>query len=301
MKKEQLNKTKREAYKKAFKQVVSQTPSQEKEDLLKCQTYFREARTTLHDLTVKLVEKRYPKEDLEVLRKYNNQSSGYHGRNFTDMDRCFVYKNTNSDDPEVRATFDLKLEVAEALNHDSLSAQGLNPFNSIWGNEVKSNPHYHNQEGKNSNWLRENTSDLGSGYADRESLNMNTWGIEIVNTGGCHTRAYALEQDYKWAYVVNYKRCTDDLIMSHENLYKFEKEMLTIMNAVIDNARVVDDIREVWKDVDDYISLNDINSNTGNALSLVSDDAKQKIEQLLNRNKADKDHIVVVNKSQLTS
>lgn len=101
--------------------------------------------------------------------------------------------------------------------------------------------------------------------------------------------------------MVNYKRCTDDLIMSHENLYKFEKEMLTIMNAVIDNARVVDDIREVWKDVDDYISLNDINSNTGNALSLVSDDAKQKIEQLLNRNKADKDHIVVVNKSQLTS
>ena len=48
-------------------------------------------------------------------------------------------------------------------------------------------------------------------------------------------------------------------------------------------------------------TINDINSNTGNALSLVSDDAKQKIEQLLNRNKADKDHIVVVNKSQLTS
>ena len=98
------------------------------------------------------------------MRKYNSDRS-YH-TTFTTMDACFVLKNVQSGDAgENRISFDLNDDVSCALNHDKLTASGLNPFVGCQNHASGgvSNPTLNTDNSKNNTWLQENFNQF-NGY-----------------------------------------------------------------------------------------------------------------------------------------
>ena len=288
-----LNGAKRSALKKEHWKVNLQTPCEQKDNLINAQIHFYKAQTDIHEICKQLVEVRFPKADRDVMRKYNNSSNRYNSTTFTTMDACFVLKNVQSGDAgETRINFDLNEDLSCALNHDKLIASGLNPFvgcqNHVSGGV--SNPTLNTDSSKNNTWLNENFNQF-NGYG-REANN--PFSLEVVNTGGCHSRAYAI-QDWQDNLVLAFEHAKVELIQCHRMYYGFVKSNQDTMCTVIDQAKYLDEVQEYWTDIDESILINGDNISTN--LALVSEDRLDQLKALANNRKA-KDDIVVVAKLQ---
>jgi len=281
-----LNGAKRSALKKEHWKVVLQTPCEQKDELLEATTRFFSTQTDVHEICKKVVDERFPKADLDTMRKYNSsQDSGYYNsRQFTAMDSCFVLKNVESDDREIRVSFELDEDLAMALNHDRLSASGRNPFVDCQynANGGVSSPQINTDRSSNNHWLKENFNQTNGGYGCDEK---NPFSLEVVNTGGCHSRAYTL-QDWQWNYVLAYEQAKKDVIQSHQDYYSFCKESQDTMNTVIDQAKFLSEVQKYWSDIDESILINGDNISTN--LAVVSEDRLEQLKAMAEKRKANK-------------
>jgi len=285
-----LNGAKRSALKKEHWKVVLQTPCEQKDNLIDAQTRFFSTQTDVHEICKKLVEERFPKADRDVMRKYNSDRS-YH-TTFTTMDACFVLKNVERDEAENRISFDLNDDVSCALNHDKLTASGLNPFVGCQNHASGgvSNPTLNTDNSKNNTWLQENFSQF-NGYG-REANN--PFSLEVVNTGGCHSRAYSI-QDWQHQFVLAFESAKVELIQCHRMYYEYCKTNQDTMTTVIEQAKYLDEVQEYWSDIDQSILVNGDNISTN--LAVVSEDRLEQLKAMANNRKA-KDETVVVAKLQ---
>lgn len=293
-----LNSAKRSALKKEHWKVVLQTPSELKDELLEATTRFYSTQTDVHNICQQVVEARFPKADLDIMRKYNgvtdNGYSSYNSRNFTTMDSCFVLKNVESDEREIRVSFELEgdYDLANALNHDRLLANGNNPFVECQANKNGGahSPQIHTDRSSNTTWLRNNFSQFNGGYGNDEK---NPFSLEVVNTGGCHSRAYTLA-DWQWNYVLAYEQAKKDVIQSHQGYYDFCKATQDSMATVIDQAKFLHEVQEYWTDIDESILVNGDNISTN--LAVISEDRLEHLKAMAERRKADR--VVVVGQKQ---
>ena len=285
-----LNGAKRSALKKEHWKVVLQTPCEQKDNLIDAQTRFFSTQTDVHEICKKLVEERFPKADRDVMRKYNSNRS-YH-TTFTTMDACFVLKNVERDEAENRISFDLNDEVASALNHDKMIASGLNPFVDCQhhANGGVRNPQLNTDASANTNWLRDNFGQ-SHGYGKEAE---NPFSLEVVNTGGCHSRAYSV-QDWQHQFVLAFESAKVELIQCHRMYYEYCKTNQDTMTTVIDQAKYLDEVQEYWSDIDQSILVNGDNLSTN--LAVVSEDRLAELKAMANNRKA-KDETVVVAKLQ---
>ena len=285
-----LNGAKRSALKKEHWKVVLQTPCEQKDNLIDAQTRFFSTQTDVHEICKKLVEERFPKADRDVMRKYNSNRS-YH-TTFTTMDACFVLKNVERDEAENRISFDLNDEVASALNHDKMIASGLNPFVDCQhhANGGVRNPQLNTDASANTNWLRDNFGQ-SHGYGKEAE---NPFSLEVVNTGGCHSRAYSV-QDWQHQFVLAFESAKVELIQCHRMYYEYCKTNQDTMTTVIDQAKYLDEVQEYWSDIDQSILVNGDNLSTN--LAVVSEDRLEQLKAMANNRKA-KDETVVVAKLQ---
>jgi len=285
-----LNGAKRSALKKEHWKVVLQTPCEQKDNLIDAQTRFFSTQTDVHEICKKLVEERFPKADRDVMRKYNSNRT-YH-TTFTTMDACFVLKNVERDEAENRISFDLNDDVSCALNHDKLTASGLNPFVGCQNHASGgvSNPTLNTDNSKNNTWLQENFSQF-NGYG-REANN--PFSLEVVNTGGCHSRAYSI-QDWQHQFVLAFESAKVELIQCHRMYYEYCKTNQDTMTTVIDQAKYLDEVQEYWSDIDQSILVNGDSLSTN--LAVVSEDRLEQLKAMANNRKA-KDETVVVAKLQ---
>ena len=291
-----LNNSKRVALKKEHWRVVNQTPSELKDNLLSASTRFYSAQQDAHKIIEAEVDKRYPKADRDVLRKYNS-GGGYTHRNFTMNDNCFTIKNVQSEaGDEVRIDFDLGHALSCALNHDKLMANKLNPFVETECDRQGgvNNPTINTDRSKNENWLSDNFNQFKLGY--REGTE-NPFGLEVVNTGGCHTRAYGV-QDWQWQILMNYEQSKKDVLQAHKHYYSWCKDSQDTMATVIDQAKYLDEVQMYWTDVEDSILVGEDNLSTN--LAVISEDRLQKLKDMASSRKSKKsdDYIVAVNESQ---
>jgi len=285
-----LNGAKRSALKKEHWKVVLQTPCEQKDNLIDAQTRFFSTQTDVHEICKKLVEERFPKADRDVMRKYNSNRS-YH-TTFTTMDACFVLKNVERDEAENRISFDLNDEVASALNHDKMIASGLNPFVDCQhhANGGVRNPQLNTDASANTNWLRDNFGQ-SHGYSKEAE---NPFSLEVVNTGGCHSRAYSV-QDWQHQFVLAFESAKVELIQCHRMYYEYCKTNQDTMTTVIDQAKYLDEVQEYWSDIDQSILVNGDSLSTN--LAVVSEDRLEQLKAMANNRKA-KDETVVVAKLQ---
>ena len=286
-----LNGAKRSALKKEHWKVVLQTPCEQKDNLIYAQTRFFSTQTDVHEICKKLVEERFPKADRDVMRKYNSDRS-YH-TTFTTMDACFVLKNVQSGDAgENRISFDLNDDVSCALNHDKMIASGLNPFVDCQhhANGGVRNPQLNTDASANTNWLRDNFGQ-SHGYGKEAE---NPFSLEVVNTGGCHSRAYSV-QDWQHQFVLAFESAKVELIQCHRMYYEYCKTNQDTMTTVIEQAKYLDEVQEYWSDIDQSILVNGDNISTN--LAVVSEDRLEQLKAMANNRKA-KDETVVVAKLQ---
>jgi len=280
-----LNGAKRSALKKEHWKVVLQTPCEQKDNLIDAQTRFFSTQTDVHEICKKLVEERFPKADRDVMRKYNSNRT-YH-TTFTTMDACFVLKNVERDEAENRISFDLNDDVSCALNHDKLTASGLNPFVGCQNHASGgvSNPTLNTDNSKNNTWLQENFSQF-NGYG-REANN--PFSLEVVNTGGCHSRAYSI-QDWQHQFVLAFESAKVELIQCHRMYYEYCKTNQDTMTTVIDQAKYLDEVQEYWSDIDQSILVNGDSLSTN--LAVVSEDRLEQLKAMAN-NRRKPDTLVV--------
>ena len=155
------------------------------------------------------------------MRKYNGSNNRYASNSFTTMDACFVLKNVQSGDAgETRIDFGLDSDVSVALNHDKMIANGLNPFVECQSHKAggTNNPQINTDRSANETWLNDNFNQLhGYGNEDR-----NPFALEVVNTGGCHSRAYAI-QDWQDNLVLAHESARVELIQCHRMYYEYCK------------------------------------------------------------------------------
>jgi len=292
-----LNNSKRVALKKEHWRVVNQTPSELKDNLLSASTRFYSAQQDAHKIIEAEVEKRYPKADRDVLRKYNG-GGGYSHRNFTMNDNCFTMKNIQSEaGDEVRIDFDLNHALSCALNHDKLMANKLNPFVETEYNRQGgvNNPTTNTDRSKNEGWLRDNFNQFMLSYRGDSDLS-NPFGLEVVNTGGCHTRAYGV-QDWQWQILMNYEQSKKDVLQAHKDYYSWCKDSQDTMATVIDQAKYLDEVQIYWTDVEDSILVGEDNLSTN--LAVISEDRLQKLKDMASSRKSKSaDVFVAVNESQ---
>jgi hypothetical protein len=208
------------------------------------------------------------------------------------MDACFVLKNVERDEAENRISFDLNDDVSCALNHDKLTASGLNPFVGCQNHASGgvSNPTLNTDNSKNNTWLQENFSQF-NGYG-REANN--PFSLEVVNTGGCHSRAYSI-QDWQHQFVLAFESAIVELIQCHRMYYEYCKTNQDTMTTVIEQAKYLDEVQEYWSDIDQSILVNGDNLSTN--LAVVSEDRLEQLKAMANNRKA-KDETVVVAKLQ---
>jgi hypothetical protein len=273
-----LNGAKRSALKKEHWKVVLQTPCEQKDNLINAQTRFFSTQTDVHEICKKLVEERFPKADRDVMRKYNSDRS-YH-TTFTTMDACFVLKNVERDEAENRISFDLNDDVSCALNHDKMIASGLNPFVECQHHASGGvrNPQLNTESRANTNWLRDNFGQ-SNGYGREKD---NPFSLEVVNTGGCHSRAYSI-QDWQHQFVLAFESAKVELIQCHRMYYEYCKTNQDTMTTVIDQAKYLDEIKEYWADIDESILVNGDNISTN--LAVVSEDRLKQLKAMANNRK----------------
>jgi len=290
-----LNGAKRSALKKEHWKVNLQTPCEQKDNLINAQTHFYNTQTDVHEICKQVVEERFPKADRDVMRKYNSDRS-YH-TTFTNMDSCFVLKNVQTDDAEVRVRFNLDDDISCALNHDKMIASGLNPFVECQQHSTGGvrNPQINTDQSANSDWLGKNFSQNSrSDYNLTSSESNNPFALEVVNTGSCHSRAYQI-QDWQWQYVSAFEHSKLDLIQCHRKYFDFVKTNQDTMCTVIDQAKYLDEIQEYWSDIDQSVLVSGDNLSTN--LAVVSEDRLAQLKAMANNRRA-KDDIVVVSKLQ---
>ena len=273
-----LNGAKRSALKKEHWKVVLQTPCEQKDNLIDAQTRFYSAQDDVHKICSQVVEERFPKADRDVMRKYNSDRS-YH-TSFTIMDSCFVLKNVERDEAENRVNFGLDNDVSVALNHDKMIANGLNPFVECQSHIAggTNNPQINTDRSANATWLNENFNQLyGYGYEKR-----NPFALEVVNTGGCHSRAYSI-QDWQHQFVLAFESAKVELIQCHRKYYDYCKTNQDTMTTVIDQAKYLDEIQEYWSDIDQSILVNGDSLSTN--LAVVSEDRLAELKAMANNRK----------------
>tara|TARA_R100000657_G_C4653286_1_gene97469 strand:- start:30 stop:911 length:882 start_codon:yes stop_codon:yes gene_type:complete len=273
-----LNGAKRSLLKKGHWGVNLQTPCEQKDNLIDAQTRFFSTQTDVHEICKKLVEERFPKADRDVMRKYNSDAS-YH-TTFTTMDACFVLKNVERDEEENRIDFALSNDVSVALNHDKMIANGLNPFVECQSHIAggANNPQINTDRSANATWLNDNFNQLkGYGYAKR-----NPFALEVVNTGSCHSRAYAI-QNWQHEFVLNFEQAKVELIQCHRKYYEYCKTNQDTMCTVIDQAKYLDEVQEYWSDIDKSILVNGDSLSTN--LAVVSEDRLEQLKAMANNRK----------------
>ena len=283
-----LNGAKRSALKKEHWKVNLQTPCEQKDNLINAQTHFYKTQTDVHEICKQLVEERFPKADRDVMRKYNSSSGNrYNSTTFTTMDACFVLKNVQSGDAgETRINFGLGSDVSVALNHDKMIANGLNPFVECQSHKAggTNNPQINTDRSANETWLNNNFNQLhGYGYEDR-----NPFALEVVNTGGCHSRAYAI-QDWQDNLVLAFESARVELIQCHRMYYEYCKTNQDTMCTVIDQAKYLDEIQEYWSDIDQSVLVSGDNLSTN--LAVVSEDRLAQLKAMANNRRAKDDSL----------
>ena len=158
-----------------------------------------------------------------------------------------------------------------------------------------SNPQVNTDRSANENWLRDNFAQKSSYYhANTHENEKNPFALEVINTGGCHSRAYQV-QDWQWQYVSAFEKAKVELIQCHRRYYDFCKTNQDTMCTVIDQAKYLDEVQEYWSDIDQSVLVSGDNLSTN--LAVVSEDRLAQLKAMANNRRA-KDDIVVVSKLQ---
>ena len=278
-----LNKAKRDAIKKAWRDVTLKTRTQKDELLNDAVSNFRELEQSVWDNVINpVVTQNFPQDDMKILQKYSR--NGSYGA-FAQYDNCFYFKPSFEDRQETQFCWNYNRDDMTALYYNDLMSKGVNPNLYYEYESNQNNPHFYKQETD----LKTAVSDLNNGkYTGQESYsNYHDQDInesEIKNLGGhyllvpqgsCHSRVMMIHNENDWQQLRSFNKSKTIMQNAQKDIFKEKIQLINDMNAVVDQAKFLNEVKKFWIDLEQCVNF-DANE-IGTAVSIISDDTKQRL------------------------
>ena len=296
MNEDRLNQHKRKALKTAWKDVTwKRTPTEFDSNLYDAVTNFKQHESDVWNSVVKpTVEKKFPPDKMKILKEFDH----------TTWDSCFYFKPSFSDEDQRQFRFAYDKEDMTAIHHDELMNLGVNPNLELeYSNDKAKNPHYYNEEKKLDEKLdgfNNPRYNARGGYYGGYNINninesdvdrMGGFALLVSDSGGCHTRTMMCNSELDWKKLKDYDVSRREMIVAQQKLYEHKSKIISVMNDVIDQAKFLSDVKPYWSDLENCVNFDD---DTGNALSVVSEEGKQLLLNTAKIRQAERDIIAVV-------
>ena len=94
-----------------------------------------------------------------------------------------------------------------------------------------------------------------------------------------------------WKKLKDYDVSRREMIVAQQELYEHKSKIISVMNDVIDQAKFLSEVKPYWADLEQCVNFDD---DTGNALSVVSEEGKQLLLNTAKIRQAERDIIAVV-------
>ena len=278
-----LNKAKRDAIKKAWRDVTLKTRTQKDELLNDAVSNFRELEQSVWDNVINpVVTQNFPQDDMKILQKYSR--NGSYGA-FAQYDNCFYFKPSFEDRQETQFCWNYNRNDMTALYYNDLMSKGVNPNLYYEYESNQNNPHFYKQETN----LKEAVSNLNDGkYTGQESYsNYHDQDInesEIKNLGGhyllvpqgsCHSRVMMIHNENDWQQLRSFNRSKTNMQNAQKDIFKEKIQLINDMNAVVDQSKFLSEVKKYWVDLDQCVNFDA--DEIGTAVSIISDDTKQRL------------------------
>jgi len=290
-----------QAKRRAKDTVWKRTPTEFDTNLYDAVTNFKQHESNVwNDVVKPTVEKNFPPEDMKVLQRYS-RGSGYNS--FSEYDSCFYFKPSFSDDKEKQFRFAYDSEDMTALHHDELMNLGVNPNIEIEYEDREKNPHYHTASNelisaiKGFNNPRYTT---GSGYNDHYNHSidesdvdrMGGFALLVPATGGCHSRTMMCHSEHDWQKLKDYDVSRREMIYAQRDLAKHKTRLVSDMTEVINQAKFLSEVKLHWPDLESCVNLDD--QDVGTAISIISEETKQRLLDSAKIRQAQRDILAVI-------
>ena len=192
-----------------IKDVFEKEDTQERQAFLEARENFENKQTTAFELARQVVERSYPTEDVNILRKFKKK----YGQpcDVVAKDKCFYFahmedKDDDGDQKETKSHFDFSLygnlngseygtgedtdHFAHAYYREELKENGCNPDIIAQQSGKDSNPHKTKHIDANNKFLGKGhySNDSGTGMTakfDKQFL------LDVIGTSHCRSRAIA--------------------------------------------------------------------------------------------------------------
>ena len=295
-----LNKAKRDAIKKAWRDTTLKTPTQKDELLNDAVSKFRELEQSVWDNVINpIVTQNFPQDDMKILKKY---SRGGYGGSFAQYDNCFYFKPSFEDRQETQFCWNYNRDDMTALYYNDLMSVGVNPNLYFEFENKDNNPHFY----KNEQDLIDAVDNLKvAKYTGHQSYNsyhdddinesdINNLGGHylLVPQGSCHSRVMMIHNQDDWQQLRSFNRSKTNMQNAQRDIFKEKIQLINDMNAVVDQAKFLNEVKKYWTDLDQCVNFDA--DEIGTAVSLISDDTKQRLLDSAKLRQAQRDIVAVV-------
>jgi hypothetical protein len=293
-----LNKAKRDAIKKAWRDTTLKTPTQKDTLLQDAVDTFRKLEQSVWDNVINpVVTQNFPQDDMQILKKY---SRGY--GSFAQYDNCFYFKPSFEDRQESQYCWNYNRDDMTALYYNDLMSKGVNP-NLYYEYEGKdNNPHFYQQEGE----LITAVGDLKvakytgqKNYSNYHDQDINESDIKnlgghylMVPQGSCHSRVMMIHNESDFEQLKAFNKSKTNMHNAQRDIFKEKIQLINDMNAVVDQAKFLSEVKKYWIDLDDCVNFDA--DEIGTAVSIISDDTKQRLLDSAKLRQAQRDIVAVV-------
>ena len=298
-----LNKAKRDAIKKAWRDVTLKTPTQKDALLQDAVDTFRKLEQSVWDNVINpVVTSNFPQDDMKILKKYSR--GGYN--NFAQYDNCFYFKPSFEDRQETQFCWNYNRDDMTALYYNDLMSVGVNPNLYYEYENNDNNPHYY----KSNQDLKDAVDNLKvAKYTGRQSydhyhdVDINESDVDklgghylLVPQGSCHSRVMMIHNESEWQQLRSFNRAKTNMHNAQRDIFKEKIQLINDMNAVVDQAKFLSEVRKYWIDLDDCVNFDA--DEIGTAVSIISDDTKQRLLDSAKLRQAQRDIVAVVKTSK---
>ena len=295
-----LNKAKRDAIKKAWRDTTLKTPTQKDELLNDAVSKFRELEQSVWDNVINpIVTQNFPQDDMKILKKY---SRGGYGGSFAQYDNCFYFKPSFEDRQETQFCWNYNRNDMTALYYNDLMSVGVNPNLYYEYEDKNDNPHYYRQHQD----LKDAVDNLKvAKYTGRQSYD-NYHDVDInesdignlgghyllVPQGSCHSRVMMIHNESQWQQLRSFNRAKTNMHNAQRDIFKEKIQLINGMNAVVDQSKFLSEVKKYWIDLDDCVNFDA--DEIGTAVSIISDDMKERLLDSAKLRQAQRDIVAVV-------
>jgi hypothetical protein len=295
-----LNKGKRDAIKKAWRDVTLKTPTQKDELLNDAVSKFRELEQSVWDNVINpIVTQNFPQDDMKILKKY---SRGGYGGSFAQYDNCFYFKPSFEDRQETQFCWNYNRDDMTALYYNDLMSVGVNPNLYFEFENKDNNPHFYKNEQDlidavdNLKVAKYTGNKQYNNYHDQDIDESDIGKLGghylLVPQGSCHSRVMMIHNESEWQQLRAFNRAKTNMHNAQRDIFKEKIQLINDMNAVVDQAKFLNEVKKYWIDLDQCVNFDA--DEIGTAVSLISDDTKQRLLDSAKLRQAQRDIVAVV-------